>query len=143
MSFHHDDETERVAICLHEAYALIVFYMASFVILISGTALPSPTPTCNTHVADVVLVLESSGSIREMNPANGSYNNWNRILFFVYKITRQLNVASNSVHVGLVIYSQYANNEFFLDYSYYNATLGPAGACSQHGLHGVIHEHIQ
>lgn len=97
--------------------------MASFVILISGTALPSPTPTCNTHVADVVLVLESSYSIRDMNPANGSYNNWNRILSFVSEITRQLNVASNSVHVGLDIYSQCANNEFFLDYSYFNATL--------------------
>jgi len=73
--------------------------------------------TCDTQIADVVFVVDSSGSIRDNNPADGSYDNWNKILEFVADIIDQLNIATDGVHVGLVIYSQTARHEFTLNFS--------------------------
>merc|ERR1712038_1272728 len=73
--------------------------------------------TCGSQVADVVFVVDSSGSIRDNNPADGSYDNWNKILEFVADIIDQLNIATDGVHVGLVVYSQTARHEFTLNFS--------------------------
>jgi len=73
-----------------------------------------------------VFVLDSSGSIRDQNPDDNSYDNWNRMLQFVSDIIGQLNIGQDGVHVGLVIYSQLARHEFFLTYSYDRATIQAA-----------------
>jgi len=83
-----------------------------------GTVYVPPPASCDSQVADIIFVLDSSGSIRDQNPADGSYDNWNKILQFVSDVIGQLNIGTDGVHVGLVIYSHLANNEFYLNYSY-------------------------
>ena len=83
----------------------------------------TPTDNCGTQIADVVFVVDSSGSIRDNNPADGSYDNWNKILEFVADIIDNLNIGTDGVHVGLVVYSQIARHEFTLNYSYDKNTL--------------------
>jgi len=68
---------------------------------------------CGTQIADVVFVLDSSGSIAWVDSTN-----WNRMLTFVADVVDQLNIGYNGVHVGLVTYSDMARNEFFLTTSY-------------------------
>lgn len=82
--------------------------------------------SCDTQIADVVFVLDSSGSIRDQNPDDNSYDNWNRMLQFVSDIIGQLNIGQNGVHVGLVVYSQLARHEFYLTNSYDRATIQAA-----------------
>ena len=68
---------------------------------ISANAAPSP-PVCPDARLDLVFVLDSSGSIRNNNPADGSYDNWDGLLEFV--ISRILPIGANmkNIHLGLV-----------------------------------------
>ena len=68
--------------------------------------------TCATQVADVVFAVDSSGSIRDNNPADVSYDNWNKILKFISDVIDELNIGTDGVHVGMVVYSQTARHEF-------------------------------
>ncbi len=70
------------------------------------------------HIADIVFVVDSSGSIREANPTDGSYDNWDLVLTFINDVVDLLNVAENDVRIGLVDYSYDANSIFYLN-SYY------------------------
>ena len=72
-------------------------------------------PGCSQAILDVVFVVDSSGSIRDTNPADGAYDNWTLLLDFIIDLLRQLNVGPSGTHVGLVAYSNYAVNEFFLN----------------------------
>ena len=63
-------------------------------------------------------MVDSSGSIRDNNPADGSYDNWNKILEFISDVIDELNIGTDGVHVGMVVYSQTARHEFTLNYSY-------------------------
>lgn len=65
---------------------------------------------CGEGIADIVFVLDSSGSIR----AAGE-NNWNLILQFVASVVERLNIGSNNVRVGLVRYANLAYNIFYLN----------------------------
>ena len=70
---------------------------------------------CNGYVADIVFVVDSSGSIRDANPSDGSYDNWNLVLTYINNVIASMNVDFNSgVRVGLVDYSAYATNVFYL-----------------------------
>lgn len=67
------------------------------------------TVTCNTARADLVFVLDSSGSIRDANPADESYDNWNLVLQFMANFVDRLPVDQSgstlaNVRVGLVRY---------------------------------------
>ncbi len=52
--------------------------------------------------ADIVFVVDSSGSIRGNNPSDGSYDNWDLTLQFITNFVNQLNISINNVKVGLV-----------------------------------------
>ena len=64
---------------------------------------------------DLVFVVDSSGSIRDANPTDGSYDNWNLILEYVYDVIELLNIGSDQTRVGLIAYSQTAVNMFYLN----------------------------
>ena len=70
---------------------------------------------CANYQADLVFVVDSSGSIRDQNPADNSYDNWNLILEYVYDVVALMPIGSNNVRVGLVVYSQYGINAFRLN----------------------------
>ena len=72
-------------------------------------------PACSEVVLDIVFVVDSSGSIRDTNPADGAYDNWTLLLDFIVNLLSKLNVGQLGTHVGLVLYSNRANNEFFLN----------------------------
>ena len=74
--------------------------------------------TCTGNVADIVFVIDSSGSIRDMNPADQSFDNFNLMLAFLNNVVDLLNIGQNGVHVGMVSFSMQAKHEFFLgDYN--------------------------
>jgi len=65
--------------------------------------------------ADIVFVLDSSGSIRDQNPSDGSYDNWNLILSFVVRVVENLDIGTDASRVGLVVYSNAATHRFYLN----------------------------
>jgi collagen type VI alpha len=70
-------------------------------------------PVCAAK-ADLVFVLDSSGSIRDNNPPDGSYDNWNLILSFINNLIDKLIISEDATRIGLVSYSEKATNNFFL-----------------------------
>ena len=62
-----------------------------------------------------MFVLDSSGSIRDRNPSDGSYDNWGLVLDFVIAIVDTLEVGKDKTRVGAVRYSAVADHQFFLD----------------------------
>lgn len=66
-------------------------------------------------VADVVLVVDSSGSIRDSNPANNLIDNWNLVLMFLENIVNHMIIGDNNVRVGIVDYSDQARNIHYLN----------------------------
>ena len=80
-------------------------------LMFTNTAQPEPLG-CSL---DLVFVLDSSGSIRDANPADGAFDNYALMLEFVIDIVNALNVGPGGTHVGLVFFSNDAINEFFLN----------------------------
>jgi hypothetical protein len=76
---------------------------------------------CESSTVDVVFVLDSSGSIRDNNPQDNSYDNWNLLLQFVANVIGSLNIGESSTRVGIVKYSFTVENVFYLN-SYYDKT---------------------
>lgn len=70
---------------------------------------------CFATKIDLVFVIDSSGSIRDANPADGLYDNWQLILDYVIAIVDTIVVGEDKARIGLVSYSTFATNEFFLD----------------------------
>ncbi len=70
---------------------------------------------CSGSAADLVFVVDSSGSIRDANPSDGSYDNWNLILTFMRNIVNGLDIGYTGYRVGLVRYSENADNIFYLN----------------------------
>ena len=56
----------------------MLYYRISFV---SNYYLTVPKTECG--MVDLCVVLDSSGSIKDRNPTDGSYDNWELILSFV------------------------------------------------------------
>lgn len=54
---------------------------------------------------DVAFVIDGSGSIRDANPADGSFDNWNLLLTFVANIVDNLPVSDSNTHVAAVVFS--------------------------------------
>ena len=63
--------------------------------------------------------MDSSGSIRDNNPDDGSYDNWSLLLQFIANFAQALDIRSSVVNVGLVQYSNDAHTVFYLN-SYMN-----------------------
>lgn len=66
-----------------------------------------------------MFVVDSSGSIRDNNPEDESYDNWELMLDFVVTIVEDLDIGSDKTRVGMVRYSNFASNIFYLD-SYFD-----------------------
>ena len=66
-------------------------------------------------MVDLVFVVDSSGSIRDNNPPDGSFDNWNLVLQYIYDVVEFLQIGENLNRVGLVAYSQTAQNIIFLN----------------------------
>ena len=60
-------------------------------------------------------MLDSSGSIRDANPDDGSYDNFELMLEFVIDIIQRLDIGDMDVHVGVVSFSHTSRVEFHLD----------------------------
>lgn len=59
-------------------------------------------------------MLDSSESIRNNNPIDGSYDNWNLLLQFVVNIVNHLNIGEDATRVGVVRFSDKGQNIFLL-----------------------------
>ena len=54
---------------------------------------------------DVVFIIDGSGSIRDANPRDGSFDNWNLLLTFLGNVADQLPVSVTGTHVAAVLFS--------------------------------------
>lgn len=54
---------------------------------------------------DVAFIIDGSGSIRDANPADGSYDNWDLLLSFVANLADFLPVSASGTHVAAVLFS--------------------------------------
>lgn len=70
---------------------------------------------CASSVVDLVFVLDSSGSIRDNNPDDGSYDNWLLLLQFVANVIDRLSISSTNTRVGVVVFSDIGDNVFYLN----------------------------
>ena len=70
---------------------------------------------CSSTIADIVLILDSSSSVRDTNPGDNSYDNWNLMLEFAADIVEQLPIGTDEVRLGVIRYADSAENMFFLN----------------------------
>merc|ERR1712012_319529 len=70
---------------------------------------------CETTVSDIVFILDSSGSIRDANPSDGSYDNWDLALTFISNFVNEFNLGPSATQFGLVTFSYVATNIFYLN----------------------------
>ena len=66
---------------------------------------------CENNIFDLVIVLDSSGSITE----NNQPDNWDLTKEFVVSILQGLDISPSATRVGLVMFSRTVVNEFFLN----------------------------
>ena len=87
--------------------------MCSFML---GLAMPTfLTGACENYMADIVFVIDSSGSIRDANPKDKSYDNWELLLNFMVTMVDKLNIGLNQVRIGVVKFSTDAESVFHLN----------------------------
>ena len=55
---------------------------------------------------DLCFILDSSGSIRDNNPPNGAYDNYDLLLTFVNRILDAFTIARDKTRVGVVLFSE-------------------------------------
>ena len=69
---------------------------------------------CENYMADIVFVVDSSGSIRDANPTDGSYDNWELLLNFMVTMVDKLNIGSNQVRIGVAQFSNEGRSVFHM-----------------------------
>ena len=72
------------------------------------------TSMCNNQV-DLCFIVDSSGSIRDNNPADASHDNWDLQLNFIIDLVKLFDIAPDATRVGLVVFSDDAQLVFSLD----------------------------
>ena len=72
------------------------------------------TTRCDNPV-DLCFIVDSSGSIRDNNPADGSYDNWQLQLNFIIDLVELFDIAPDASRVGLVVFSGDVQLVFSLD----------------------------
>ena len=60
-------------------------------------------------------MIDSSGSIRDANPPDGSFDNWKAILDFVNTVVSSLEIGADKIRVGAVKFSDEARIMFYLN----------------------------
>ena len=68
---------------------------------------------CGTPL-DICLVVDSSGSIRDQNPPDGSFDNWELVLNFLVSAVTSIGIGADATRFGLVLYSADARLEIEL-----------------------------
>lgn len=66
-----------------------------------------------------MFIVDSSGSIRDQNPADGSYDNWDLVLQFINNLIDDFDIGPDAVQVGMVRFSYESENMWYLN-SYYD-----------------------
>ena len=61
--------------------------------------------------ADIVFLVDSSLSIREYNPRDKSYDNWNLVKAFLGQLVDNLPISTDGIRVGIVPFSSEVNQE--------------------------------
>lgn len=65
--------------------------------------------------ADILFLVDSSGSVRTCSPCNEDNDDWLRVLNFVNKVISHFNVSQNDTRVGMIQFSTYSENRFYLN----------------------------
>ncbi len=73
-----------------------------------------PEPTCDAQV-DLCYIIDSSGSIRDNNPADRSYDNWQLQLEFLSRLVDAFVIGPDATRVGVVVFSEQVDLEFPLN----------------------------
>ena len=63
---------------------------------------------------DLCFVIDSSGSIRDNNPADGSYDNYELQLNFLTDLVRAFTIGQDATRVGAIVFSEQVVLEFAL-----------------------------
>lgn len=66
-------------------------------------------------MVDLVFVVDSSRIVRDQNPPDGSYDNWELLLQFVVNVINKLTIGSSATRIGLVKFFSAGQNEFYLN----------------------------
>ena len=77
------------------------------------STVPAPAGACDVKV-DLCLIIDSSGSIRDHNPRDGS-DNWETQLDFLSDLVGDFTVGPDATRVGAVVFSEQVRLEFPLD----------------------------
>ncbi len=64
---------------------------------------------------DLCFIVDSSGSIRDNNPADGSFDNWRLQLDFLAQLVDLFTIAPDATRVGAVVFSEQVNLMFALN----------------------------
>ena len=64
---------------------------------------------------DLCFIIDSSGSIRDNNPSDGSFDNWQLQLDFLAQLVDLFTIASDATRVGAVVFSEQVNLVFALN----------------------------
>merc|ERR1712004_385604 len=96
------------------------YFTASDFTALSGVENAIQSAACyeastDTLLADIVFIVDSSGSIRDANPADNSYDNWQRILDFINVFIESFTLGSDGAKFGVVRYSVVGDNIFYLN----------------------------
>ena len=83
----------------------------SFILIFYLFADPKP---CEQQV-DLCFIIDSSGSIKEANPEDKSYDNWELLKEFVASLLDLFEIAPDATRVGAVVFSETVKLEFSLD----------------------------
>ena len=75
---------------------------------------PFLEPTCEVQV-DLCFIIDSSGSIRDNNPPDRSYDNWQLQLDFLTELLDLFAIAPDATRVGAVVFSEQVRLVFSLD----------------------------
>ncbi len=76
--------------------------------------LPLAAPPCEM-LLDICLIIDSSGSCRDKNPPDGSYDNWQLLLTFVSNLVDKFEVGRDQTRFGAVVFSDNARLVFPLN----------------------------
>ncbi len=67
------------------------------------------------EILDICLILDSSGSIRDNNPRDGAYDNWNLVRQFVADLMDYFHIGRDRTRVGAVVFSEEVRLVFSLN----------------------------
>ena len=62
-----------------------------------------------------MFIIDSSGSVRDTNPPDGSHDNWRLLLQFVSDIVYRLPIGTDATRVGLIRFSTTASSLIYLN----------------------------